>query len=70
MAQLLQLVLEDRQAAQEERQAAQEEHQANLAALQQIAQLAANNNGNGGREPRSRLRDFQNTKPPVFSRSV
>src|SRR3954469_1256015 len=64
MAQLLRLLME-------ERQAAREDHQANMDALQQLVQAATNANKGGGgaggnEEPRSRLRDFQNTNPPVF----
>src|SRR3954471_13381408 len=64
MAQLLRVLMEERQAARDERQA-------NMAALQQLVQDATNaNQGDGGagenEEPRSRLRDFQNTNPPVF----
>jgi hypothetical protein len=55
MAQVLWLMLEDREAACAERQA-------NLATLQHLAQLATNNNnnngGNGDDEPRTKLRDF------------
>src|SRR3954468_17731805 len=67
MAQLLRLLMEERQAARDERQA-------NMAALQQLVQAATNANKGGGgaggnEEPRSRLRDFQNTNPPVFSQT-
>jgi len=67
MAQLLRLLMEERQAARDERQA-------NMAALQQLVQAATNANQGGGgaggnEEPRSRLRDFQNTNPPVFSQT-
>src|ERR1041385_6489205 len=67
MAQLLRLLREERQAARDERQA-------NMAALQQLVQAATNANQGGGgaggnEEPRSRLRDFQNTNPPVFSQT-
>jgi hypothetical protein len=54
MAQVLRLMLEDREAACAERQA-------NLATLQHLAQIATNNNNNGGNgndEPKSKLRDF------------
>jgi hypothetical protein len=54
MAQVLRLMLEDREAACTERQA-------NLATLQHLAQIATNNNNNGGNgndEPQSKLRDF------------
>ncbi|KAK1683383.1 hypothetical protein QYE76_044231 [Lolium multiflorum] len=64
MAQLLRLLMEDRQAA-------RAESQATIAALQNIAQLAGGNNNNGGdgeEAPRSKLRDFQNTNPPVFTK--
>ncbi|KAK1647861.1 hypothetical protein QYE76_065666 [Lolium multiflorum] len=66
MAQLLRLMMEDRQAAREERQA-------NLATLQHLAQLATgnannNNGGNGNGDHRSKLKDFQSTNPPVFSK--
>ena len=67
MAQLLRLLMEERQAARDERQA-------NMAALQQLVQAATNvNQGGGGaggnEEPRSRLQHFQNTNPPVFSQT-
>jgi hypothetical protein len=55
MAQVLWLMLEDREAAHAERQA-------NLATLQHLAHMATNNNnnngGNGDDEPRTKLRDF------------
>src|ERR1041385_9099475 len=65
MAQLLRLLMEERQAARDVRQA-------NMAALQQLVQAATNANQGGGgaganEEPRSRLQDFQNTNPLVFS---
>src|SRR4051812_38439202 len=58
----------------EERQATRDERQANMAALQQLVQDATNANQGGGgaggnEEPRSRHRDFQNTNPPVLSRT-
>src|SRR3954470_20788760 len=67
MAQLLRLLMEERQAARDERQA-------NMAALQQLVQASTNANQGGGvaggnEEPRSRLRDFQNNNPPVFSQT-
>ena len=66
MAQLMRLFMEERQAAREERQA-------NMAALQLLVQAAQNNRGSqdaGGQgEPRSRLRDFQNTNPPMFAQT-
>ncbi|XP_051216797.1 uncharacterized protein [Lolium perenne] len=66
MAQLLRLMMEDREAARAERQA-------NVATLQHLAQLATENanNNNGGNEngdPRSKLKDFQSTNPPVFAK--
>jgi hypothetical protein len=54
MMQVLQLMLEECEAARVERQA-------NLATLQHLAQLATNNNnnngGNGNDEPKTKLRD-------------
>jgi hypothetical protein len=66
MAQLLRLMMEDREAARAERQA-------NLATLQHLAQLATgnannNNGGNGNGDHRSKLKDFQSTNPPVFAK--
>ncbi|XP_071676873.1 uncharacterized protein [Lolium perenne] len=66
MAQLLRLMMEDREAARAERQA-------NLATLQHLAQLATgnanhNNGGNESGDPRSKLKDFQSTNPPVFAK--
>src|SRR3954471_8724875 len=66
MAQLLRLLMEERQAARDERQA-------NMAALQQLVQAATNANQGGGgaggnEEPRSRLRAFQNSTPRCFPR--
>ncbi|XP_071681683.1 uncharacterized protein [Lolium perenne] len=66
MAQLLRLMMEDREAAREERQA-------NLATLQHLTQLATgnanhDNGGNGNGDPRSTLKDFQSTNPPVFAK--
>ena len=57
VAQILALMMEDREAVRAERTAT-------LATLQHLAQLGANN-GNGAR---SKLKDFQNTNPPVFSK--
>ncbi|KAK1608761.1 hypothetical protein QYE76_032434 [Lolium multiflorum] len=60
MMQLLQTLMADREAERAERQA-------NIAALQQIAQ---NNQGHGNHEhPGSKLKNFQNTNPPVFSKT-
>jgi hypothetical protein len=66
MAQLLRIVMEDRQAAREERQA-------NMAAIQQLTQLTTGNGNGGGNgsvngEPMSRLKNFQNTSPPTFTK--
>jgi hypothetical protein len=64
MTQVLRLMLEDREAARAERQA-------NLATLQHLAQIATHHNNNGGNdEPQNKLRDFQNSNPPVFSKST
>ncbi|KAK1625982.1 hypothetical protein QYE76_000297 [Lolium multiflorum] len=58
MMQMLQVMLEDREAEKAERQA-------NLAALQQLA----NNNQGHHDHPGSKLKNFQNTNPPVFSKT-
>jgi hypothetical protein len=65
MTQVLRLMMEDREAARAERQAT-------LAVLQQLATANNNNNnaGNGEEAPRSQLKAFQNTNPPVFSKSI
>jgi hypothetical protein len=66
MEQLVWLMLEDCEAARAERQA-------NLATLQHLAQIATNHNNRGGNddeEPRSKLRDFQNSNPPIFAKST
>jgi hypothetical protein len=63
---MLELMMEDREAARAERQA-------NLATLQHLAQIATNHNNNGGNgddEPRTKLRDFQNSNPPTFTKST
>src|SRR3954471_13351961 len=66
MLQILQLLVSDREAE-------RAECQANLATLQQIAQMANNNNiqGNGNHDhPGSnKLKNFQNTNPPMFSKT-
>ncbi|KAK1616511.1 hypothetical protein QYE76_022028 [Lolium multiflorum] len=60
MMQLLQTLMADREAERAERQA-------NIAALQQIAQ---NNQGHGNHDhPGSKLKNFQNTNSPVFSKT-
>ena len=50
----------------EDRQATRAESAATLAALQQLAQNNANNNNNNN----GKLKNFQNTNPPVFTRLV
>ena len=67
MAQMMCLLMEDREVARTERNAT-------LATLQHLAQIAVNpNDGNGNENEEgqgcSKLRDFQNTNPPVFSKS-
>ena len=63
MLQILQMLTSDREAERAERQA-------NLATLQQIAQLAHNNQGHGNKDNHgSKLKNFQNTNPPVFTKS-
>ncbi|KAK1649046.1 hypothetical protein QYE76_066851 [Lolium multiflorum] len=60
MMQLLQTMMADREAERAERQA-------NLAALQQLAQ---NNQGHGNHNhPGSKLKNFQNTNPPMFNKT-
>jgi hypothetical protein len=56
----------------EDREAARAERQATLAILQQLATANNNNNnaGNGKEAPRSQLKAFQNTNPPVFSKCI
>jgi hypothetical protein len=59
----------------EDREAARAERQANLATLQNLTQIATNHNnknngGNGDEEPRTKLRDFQNSNPPTFTKST
>jgi hypothetical protein len=66
MEQVLRLMLEEREAARAERQA-------NIATLQHLAQIATNHNNRGGNddeEPRNKLRDFQNSNPPTFTKST
>ncbi|KAK1625997.1 hypothetical protein QYE76_000312 [Lolium multiflorum] len=59
MLQMLQMMMADREVERAERQA-------NLAALQQLAQ---NNQGHGNHDhPGSKLKNFQNTNPPMFSK--
>ncbi|KAK1660673.1 hypothetical protein QYE76_048832 [Lolium multiflorum] len=60
MMQMLEMMMADREAERAERQA-------NIAALQQIAQ---NNNGHGNHDhPGSKLKNFQNTNPPIFDKT-
>ena len=56
----------------EDRKAARAEREATRATLQQITQMATghNNNGDGGGDQRSKLKDFQNTNPPTFTKLV
>src|SRR3954471_18181647 len=63
MLQILQMLVSDREAKRAERQA-------NLATLQQIAQMSNNNQGHGNQDNHgSKLKNFQNTNPPVFIKS-
>ena len=61
--QLLQMMMAEREDGRAERQA-------NLATLQQIAQMASNNQAQGNQDhPGSKLKNFQNTNPPIFSKT-
>src|SRR3954464_4748271 len=63
MLQILQTLMQDREAERAKRQA-------NLATLQQIAQMANNNQGHGNHDNHgSKLKNFQKTNPPVFTKS-
>ena len=64
MLQILQMLVADREVERAERQA-------NLNTLQQIAQMANNNNqGPGNQEQHgNKLKNFQNTNPPMFTKS-
>src|SRR3954467_3972972 len=63
MLQILQMLVSDREAE-------RAEHQANLATLQHIAQMTQNNQGHGNQDNHgSKLKNFQNTNPPIFSKS-
>ena len=63
MLQLLQMLVADREAE-------RTECQANLATLQHIAQMANNNQGPGHQEYHgNKLKNFQNTNPPMFTKS-
>src|SRR3954471_7636072 len=63
MLQILQTLLQDREDNRAERQA-------NLNILLQIAQMANNNQGHGQHDhPGSKLKNFQNTNPPMFSKT-
>jgi hypothetical protein len=60
MLQMLQMMMADREVERAERQA-------NLVVLQQLAQ---NNQGRGHQDhPRYKLKNFQNTNPPMFSKT-
>ena len=63
MQQILQMLVADREVDRAERQA-------NLATLQQIAQMAHDNLGHGPHDNQgSKLKNFQNTNPPMFSKT-
>ena len=63
MLQILQMLVSDREAERAKRQA-------NLATLQHIAQMANNNHGHGNQDNHgSKLKNFQNTNPPIFTKS-
>src|SRR3954467_7758352 len=63
MLQILQMLVSDREAERAERQA-------NLDTLQKIDQMANNNQDHGNQENHgSKLKNFQNTNPPIFSKS-
>src|SRR3954467_8501980 len=53
-----------------DRKAERAERQANLAILQHIAQMANNNEGHGNQDNHgSKLKNFQNTNPPILTKS-
>ena len=63
MLQILQMLVADREAERAERQA-------NLATLQHIAQMANKNHGHGNQDHHgNKLKNFQNTNPPMFTKS-
>src|SRR3954467_3733123 len=63
MLQILQMLTSDREAERAQRKA-------NTATLQQIGQLAHNNQGHGNQDNHgSKLKNFQNTNPPIFTKS-
>ena len=65
MLEILQMLVADREVERAKRQA-------NLATLQQIAQMANNNNNHcpGNQEHHgNKLKNFQNTNPPMFTKS-
>ena len=67
LAQMMRLLMEDREAVRVERTAT-------LATLQHLTQIVVNPNegndpGNNAEQGHSKLRDFENTNPPVFSKS-
>jgi hypothetical protein len=66
MAQLLRMMMEDREGGRAERPA-------NLTTLEHLAQIATNHNNNGGNgddEPCTKLRDFQNSNLLTFTKST
>src|SRR4051812_27010512 len=63
MLQILQMLVVDREAGRAERQS-------NLATLQHIAQMDNHNQVHGNQDNHgSKLKNFQNTNPPIFSKS-
>src|SRR4051812_28003044 len=63
MLRILQMLVSDHEAERAEREA-------NLATLQHIAYMANNNQVHGNQENHgSKLNNFQNTNPPIFSKS-
>src|SRR4051812_21562712 len=63
MLQILQMFVLDHEAE-------RAEHQANLATLQHIAQMAKNIQGHGNQDNHgSKFKNFQNTNPPIFTKS-
>src|SRR5664279_424565 len=71
MAQLLRMMMEDRDFSRLERQTS-------MTTMQQLVELVNNNNNNNGNQnhdhgeegQRSKLKDFQATNPPIFARAV
>jgi hypothetical protein len=57
----------------EDREATRAERKAHLVTLQHLAQINTQHNNHGGNddeEPRNKLRDFQNSNPPKFTKST